>query len=51
MKNINLIKFKMSVYRPLFTFNGPYLVNRARWLDRYYKTKCDISGEDAPWEF
>ena len=24
-----------------------YLVNRARWLDHYYKTKCVISGEDA----
>ena len=22
-------------------------VNRARWLDHYYKTKCVISGEDA----
>ena len=26
---------------------GRYLVNRARWLDHYYKTKCMISGEDA----
>ena len=26
---------------------GRYLVNRARWLDHYYKTKCEISGEDA----
>ena len=25
-----------------------YLVNRARWLDHYYKTKCEFSGEDAP---
>ena len=24
-----------------------WLVNRARWLDHYYKTKCVISGEDA----
>ena len=24
-----------------------YLVNRAGWLDHYYKTKCVISGEDA----
>ena len=23
------------------------LVNRARWLDHYYKTKCVISAEDA----
>ena len=40
--------------------HGRYLVNRARWLDHYYKTKCEISdsdyyktkcefwGEDAP---
>ena len=27
--------------------HGRYLVNRARWLDYYYKTKCMISGEDA----
>ena len=27
--------------------HGRYLVNRARWLDHYYKTKCVISGEDA----
>ena len=27
--------------------HGRYLVNRARWLDDYYKTKCVISGEDA----
>ena len=31
--------------------HGRYLVNRARWLDHYYKTKYDFSGEDAPWEF
>ena len=27
--------------------HGRYLVNRARWLDHYYRTKCVISGEDA----
>ena len=27
--------------------HGRYLVNRARWLDHYYKTKCETSGEDA----
>ena len=27
--------------------HSPYLVNRARWLDHYYKTKCVISGENA----
>ena len=30
--------------------HGRYLVNRARWLDHYYKTKSEFSGEDAPWE-
>ena len=24
-----------------------HLVNRGRWLDHYYKTKCVISGENA----
>ena len=24
--------------------------NRIRWLDHYYKTKCEISGEDASWK-
>ena len=23
------------------------LINRARWLDHYYKTKCEISDEDV----
>ena len=27
--------------------HGRYLVNRARWLDHYYRTKCEISAEDA----
>ena len=26
---------------------GRYLVNHARWLDHYYKTKYEISGEDV----
>ena len=30
--------------------HGRYLVNRARWLDHHYKTKCVISGEDASWK-
>ena len=29
---------------------GRYLVNRTRLLDHYYKTKCEISGEDASWK-
>ena len=27
--------------------HGRYLLNRARWLDHYYTTKCVISREDA----
>ena len=27
--------------------HGRYLVNLARWLDHYCKTKCEISDEDA----
>ena len=50
LKNLNLIKFKMTAFRPLFTFIWPYLVNRAKWLDHYYKTKCEIPGEDASWK-
>ena len=30
--------------------HGRYLVNRARWLDHYYRTKCEISAEDACWK-
>ena len=51
MKIFDLIKFKMAIYQPLFTFTCRYLVNRARWLDHNYKTKCDFSGEDAPVKF
>ena len=47
MKNFDSIKFKMAAFRLLFTLHGRYLVNRARWLDHYYKTNCDFSGEDA----
>ena len=25
-----------------------YLVNRARWLDHYCITKCEVSGETVP---
>ena len=37
----------MAAYRPLFTFVLPVFGDRTRWLDHYYKTKCEISGEDA----
>ena len=46
MKNFDLIKFKMAAYYSLP--HGRYLVNRARWLNHYFKTKCEISDEDAP---
>ena len=32
-------------------FHMTDLVNRARWLDHYYKTKCEVSVVDAPWKF
>ena len=51
MKNYESIKFKMAAYRPLFFYTCRYLVNRARWQDHYYKTKCEFSEEDAPWKF
>ena len=41
----------MAAYRPLFTFTWPIFGKRARWLDHYYKTKYEFSGEDAPWNF
>ena len=31
--------------------HGRYLVNRAIWLDHYYKKKCEFSRNDAPWKF
>ena len=30
--------------------HGRYLVIHTRWLDHYYKTKCEIPGEDASWK-
>ena len=47
MKNFDLIKFKMASIGHYSLSHGQSLVNRGRWLDRYYKTKC----EDAPWKF
>ena len=50
---MHLEKFRLdqsSKWLPLGHYShshGHYLVNRARWLDHYYKTKCEISGEDA----
>ena len=39
----------LEKFRPDQIQNGR--LNRARWPDHYYKTKCDFSGEDAPWKF
>ena len=50
MKKIDL-KLTNSKWPPFGHYSlshGRYLVNRARWLDHYYKTKYEISDEDAP---
>ena len=31
-------------------FHMAVIYNRARWLDHYCKTKCEISDEDASWK-
>ena len=52
---MNLEKFRLlsiSKWLPIGHYSlshGRYLVNRARWLDNYYRTKCEISAEDASW--
>ena len=52
MKYVDLIKLKMAAFSAIIHFHtGGYLVNRARWLDHYYKAKCEFSGEDAPRNF
>ena len=28
--------------------HAQYLANRVRWLDHHYRTKCEVSGENAP---
>ena len=50
LKTFDSIEFKMAAYRPLFTFTLLIFGNRTRLLDHYYKTKCEISGEDASWK-
>ena len=43
-----IVRFQERMHFEKIQFShGRYLVNRARWLDHYYKTKCVISGEDA----
>ena len=49
-ERMHLKKFQVDKITPFGHYSlshGRYLVNRARWLDHYYKTKYDISGEDA----
>ena len=46
-EKIQLVQVQNGANRSLFTFTWPLFVNRARWLDHYYKTKCVISGENA----
>ena len=43
-EKIHFVKVQNGHYSLL---HGRYLVNRARWLDHYYKTKCVISEKDA----
>ena len=45
MKKIQLDQVQNG--RHYLLSHGRYLVNRARWLDHYYETKCEISDEDA----
>ena len=47
LKNLDSIKFKMVAIGHYSLSHGRYLVNRARWLDDYYRMKCEISAEDA----
>ena len=46
-EKINSTEFKMAANRHDSLSHGCYSVDRARWLDHCYKTKCVISGEDA----
>ena len=46
-----IVRFQERMDPEKFRLDLEYLVNRARWLDHYYKTKCKVSGEDAPLKF
>ena len=50
LKKIDLIKFKMAAFSHFSLLHGRCLVNHVRWLDHYYKRKCELSGEDALWK-
>ena len=48
LEKIRLDKIQNGRLSAIIHFHmAKYLVNRAKWLDHYYKTKCEISDEDA----
>ena len=47
LEKIRLDKIQNGRLSAIIHFHMGYLVNRARWLDHYCKTKCEISDEDA----
>ena len=47
-KIFNLMKFTLAAYHYLLS-HALLFLNFAKWLDHYYKTKCEVSGEEAPW--
>ena len=51
LEKFRLDQIQIAVIGHYSLSHGRYLVNRARSLDHYYKTKCHFSGEDAPWKF
>ena len=50
LEKFRLDQSKWPPYDHYSLSHGRYLVNRARWLDHYYRTKCEISAEDASWK-
>ena len=48
LEKIRLNKMQNGRLSAIIHFShGRYLINRARWLDHYYKTKFEISDENA----
>ena len=46
--DIFFTRFKMSAYRPLSTFTCPIFGTLVLAIRPYHKTKCEVSGDDAP---